>query len=306
MTYYLYEYTQLYSEKNPSYKFPHIIDLIPSIYFCVLHYLLYKLFVYFLFDWTENFLEEKYITGEEKELKSIYKTKFTIYIFKFSFFAATTIFGYLIMKDLYFFPRYLGGSGDFRELFLGSFDKVIYWEKPKYFDLFYNNNLGYTIFDFAILFTQPKPSDYNMLLLHHFSTISLVVYSFLNNYSNYGGVVFYLHYFSDGLVYIIRLVIQSNTGKYTRILGTIFFVVVFAYFRLFVFGTVIYDSVFYLKSGKGDEPWNIFDYSLNFFMVFLYILHIVWVSMIIKKILLYAFNNKCEDVSVLKVRKNLT
>jgi len=285
---------------NDSYNFPNMIDILPCILYFFLILGIYQLLVYFLYDRMQYFLAEKYITGDDKQLNELYRIKLIVYLYKFLYFTIISIIGWFVLKDLYFFPANLGGNGRFRDLVTQPTEKVYFWEKPKYFDHYYNINFGYALFDSYLLLSLPKQTDFDMLALHHLSTIGLVLFTFLSNYSNFGCVVFYLHYLSDAFSYVCRFSIQSNFSELIKFIATSVFLIVFSFYRLFVFGNVIYDTWFFWKK---NEVWLVIDHFLTYFMIFLYILHISWIVLISRKFLQYLIFGNLEDIYTVKKKK---
>jgi ceramide synthetase len=133
------------------------------------------------------------------------------------------------------------------------------------------------------------------MLLHHICTISLITFSFLTNYSNVGCVVLFLHDVGDIFVYITRIVINTDASKPIKISTAILLQIVFIYTRLYVFGDLIL-SIYYGITWGFKWP----DTSLTLFLCFLYIMHVNWVYLILKKIFTGLIGGQVEDPAHVK------
>jgi hypothetical protein len=264
---------------NPAYDFPKKSDLQYAIYAFLILLTFYHIVKPILNTFTGKMLVEKYITGSEKHMHDYYREKVSIYFIKLFILFVITILGHFILRDLTFFPWTLGGRGEYRNVFTGK--DMYFFEKTPYFDLYYHLNLGWAIFDTYLVLTLPRQSDFLIMLLHHLATISLIVFSFLTNYSNVGCVVFYLHYFGDAFGYILRLFVYIEVPTFAKYLSGFSIIILFFYTRLLVFGMVLYDTYYYL------EFWGVIEKFCFVFEIFLYNLHILWYTLILKKFINY-------------------
>ena len=94
-----------------------------------------------------------------------------------------------ICKNEQWFPRQLGGVGDVNNWYV----EWPAWPKPRYFDLFYFIPLGFYLEDILHLIWQPRLNDFSEMVLHHLVTVSLMVYSYLMNFSTVGIIIIQLH-----------------------------------------------------------------------------------------------------------------
>jgi len=135
-----------------------------------------------------------------------------------------------------------------------------------------------------------------MMLVHHMCTISLITFSYLSNYSNIGCIVLFLHDFGDIFVYITRIFLNTRAPEFLKVSSGVLLLAVYIYTRIYVFGEVI------LELYRGiSTHFNLVNKSLTGLLVFLYILHLYWVFLIIKKICSALFMKSYEDT--FKVKK---
>ena len=236
-------------------------------------------------------LHPKYKENEETE--AIYLKQMKSSLFKFVWYILIVSLGYTVIVQLEFFPKEMFGNGDLASYYDKGAPYTIFIQKPGYFNLYYLASLGFTFNDFFfLLFVHDKKTDYDLMVLHHIVTITLVSFSYLTNNSNVGIIVFFLHDFTDIFVYLTRLIINTFLPDSVKYAYCAFFLGIFAYFRLYVYGKVIYIHTMHLQT------WNVFTYTLTSMLGILYIMHIYWTYSIIKRF----FYKKIEDVG--KVNKN--
>ncbi len=277
---------------RPEYPFPALTDLHQSFYIFFALILIHKVFEHFTVGKLEMFLSKRYGAQELQ----IYKYKVYTYIIKFSLYLASTVIGYVVLKDTDFFPRSLGGSGEFKNYVAAGYPEHLFWEKPPLFDFYYNFNLGFAFFDMYILVTNPLQSDFLLMIMHHLVTFNLVVFSFLVNWSNGGSVTFFVHYSGDVLSTLARICVHLNIPDYVCCYMTIVFLVVFVYTRLFVFGNMMYHII-------GFHWWvdyNIYSLCLMCCIVVLMILNCLWIVLITKKVMNYFKTGKVEEIGQVK------
>ena len=256
-----------------SYPWPNVKDLLPFIYILpiifIVKYIIEKLAKYPI----EYCLAKKYKYPANKELEilaNIYRIKLARHIYKICYYTFITIFGYIVLKPLDFFPKSMLGNGSTYNLFIKGYPASHFFTKTKYFDLYYNICLAYFSYDFiALLFTK-KQSDFIYMLLHHVCTLSLILFSFLTNYSNIGSLILYFHNQTDIFLHVTRFFIQTDYKIITATVG-ISFMLDFIYMRQYVFGEIMYVTYNYLK-----DKWGIVNITFYFFLSILYIMHIRW------------------------------
>ena len=174
---------------------------------------------------------------------------------------------------------------------------MYFFEKTSYFDLYYLLNLGWAIFDTYLVFNLPKQSDFLLMVLHHLATVSLILFSYLTNYSSVGCIVFYLHYFGDAFGYILRLFVYIKVPAFCKFLSGLSIIVLFFYTRLLVFGSILYDTYYYL------EFWGVIEKFCFIFEIFLYNMHILWYTLICKKLFTWMRYGEAEELYKPDIKK---
>jgi hypothetical protein len=229
-------------------------------------------------------------------LGKVYKRKIATNIFKIIFYLTTTIGGYSILSQLDYFPTQLGGSGYMSKMFEPGFPDAFYHWKPQYFDFYYLSCLSYCLSDLVwLLFIYEMQTDFILMLLHHICTISLISFSYFTNYSNIGCIVLFLHDIGDIFVYVARCVINIDIKSWIKSVVGVVLLIVFIYTRIYVFADLI------LVIYNYAPDWTSITKCLWGFLTFLYIMHINWVYLILKRIFAALFENHFEDTA--KVNK---
>jgi hypothetical protein len=283
---------------NRDYYFVSYIDLLPSVWILALMIFGHEVFRYLFSEKIAKHLNPKYFIEKDQDLVEIYKKKVSSNIYKFIFYLISTIFGFYVLKDLTFFPSSLLGKGEFKNLFIDGYPKLFYFEKPEYFDMYYNFNLSFALFDGYLLITNPLQSDFLIMVLHHISTYSLITFSFLSNLSNIGCIVYYLFYLGDVFSYIVRVAVHLNCSEFYPFISTFVFLLVFCYTRLFVYGDVLFQIYYGL-----NYTWTIIESNLVGFLCILMILNIMWIVLISKKFIKYCLTGNIEEIYKFKVKK---
>ena len=263
---------------NLKYQWPKLSDLIATLYILPI-IICYKLFVEFLSkDLVEYCLSKKYKQPSMKKIGDKYRHKLSNHIYKTTFYIGITIFGYIILKDLPYFPKSMGGKGYMPTMFLPGFPNSYFHEKPPLFNFYYNINLAYFFCDFIFLFISEKKRDFINMLLHHICTISLIIFSFITNYSNIGCLVLFCHMESDILGHVTRFIVQTDLHIFFHGLFGVAFISNFIYMRQYVFGEMIYTIYKYIT-----WKWGIITTMLWLFLVILFIMHFKWSAILLYK-----------------------
>ena len=289
---------------NLNYQWPKLSDLIPSIFILPL-IMAYKTIIEYLSKgFSESCLAKKYKeakTEKMKKLANIYRHKLPRHIYKITFYVGITIYGYYVLRNLPYFPKSMLGNGYMPKMFLKGFPDSYFHERSSLFILYYNISLAYFVNDFIFLFIMERQSDFIKMLLHHICTISLIIFSYVTNYSNIGSLVIFCHMQSDILLHVTRFLLQTdNPVPIVGFIGIVF-TINFVYMRQFVFGDMIYTIYRYIT-----WKWGIITTTLWLFLVMLYILHLHWSYILLSKTteLLKTKKGIIDDVNYDKLIKN--
>jgi hypothetical protein len=252
---------------------------------------------------SEKIVSQKYNNPEDEanyQLGRVYVKKLSTNIFKLTFYTFMTVWGFSLLSQLDYFPTSLGGKGYLMKMFEPGYPDTFYHWKPANFDIYYLTGLAFCMTDLIwLLFVYELQSDFVLMLLHHICTISLISFSFLTNYSNIGCIVLFLHDAGDIFVYITRIVINTDVRTLFKLSTATFLILFFIYTRLYVFADLIL-SIY--RGITWGFQWP--DTSLTLFLCFLYIMHVNWVYLIFKKIVLGIKKDQVEDTcSVKKLSK---
>jgi len=231
---------------------------------------------------------------ENYNLGRIYIKKQSTNFYKICFYILYVIFGYIVLKDLNYFPSYFGGSGDFQNMFIdGNMDSTYY--KPPLFKVYYMMFLSHNLTDIIyLLFIYEQQTDFHLMFLHHTCTISLIFFSHFTNHSHIGALVMFFHDIADIIVYYMRSIINSDCSGPHKIIGGIVLMIVYIYTRLFVFGKLIYCCMI------NQSDWNMMYTTLWYFMCFLYSIHCYWLLQIGKKVYNGIFKKEYDDTASFK------
>lgn len=244
-----------------------------------------------------NFLALKYKNPQDEEnykLGKVYNKKLCTSLFKVVYYTISVVIGHYICKNMTFFPPELFGNGLMENMFNEGDPGFLFFDKPEYFDRYYLLGLTFVITDLIwLLFIYDIQSDFYLMILHHSITISLVVFSYLTNLSQVGIIVFYLHDITDVFVYAARIVINTDFKDWIKMIPCTFLLGSYFFFRIYLLGKLIY--YVYLNM----QIWNSYRAILWGFKIILMIMHIYWVSQILKR---YVSIN-IEDVGKVK-KKN--
>jgi len=232
------------------------------------------------------------LTSEGKLLRdkihtNTYKTLFNLLM---------TIFGYVVLSKLNFFPWELLGNGDMNKIYEEGWPNYMFFERPYGFDVFYMMNLTYYLNDLInlVLFNENQ-SDYYLMVVHHIATIFLFVFSFIGNYSNTGSIIFFIHLIANIFIYFMRITMYSDnfSSCYKSTMGIILTLVWF-YTRLIVFAKVL--IIVYTQCLFNN--WIL--YYLYPLAILLYVMHIHWIYEILKRLIFLIRTGTAEDVSKIK------
>ena len=104
-----------------------------------------------------------------------------------------TIFGYYVLKDTYFLPSYLGGSGDHYLIF----SQQPYPKHPPLLKEYMISVTSYQLGQMVMHIFKRHGNDYSEMGFHHIVTMYLIVGSYLMNSMEGGAVIAFLHDASD-------------------------------------------------------------------------------------------------------------
>ena len=304
LCFFIKEFNENIKKHNLDYNWPKLSELIPSLYILPL-IMAFKTAIELLSKGlVESCLAKKYKQPKNEEFKklgNIYRHKLSRHIYKIIFYVGITIFGYHALYDLPYFPKSMLGNGNLPSMFLKGFPDSYFYERTPLLILYYNICLAYFLNDFIFLFIMERQSDFINMLLHHICTISLIIFSFITNYSNIGSLIIFCHMESDILLHVSRFLLQTDNSIFLIGFVGVIFTINFIYMRQYVFGEMIYTVYKYVT-----WKWGIITTTLWLFSAILYIMHLRWSYILLSKLakLFETKKNVGDDINYDKLVKN--
>jgi len=159
-------------------------------------------------------------------------------------------------------------------------------------EYYYQVELGSYIHQ--LLWTEVSRSDSLQMILHHLTTIALMVFSYLSNYTRIGASILLLHDTADVFLEgakVSHYISQGAKGKFFRAAGKIGADVLFVIFAVTFFVTRLMLYPRYIVYSAYVESMEIFGtYSMSGYFVFtglltiLQLLHVFWFYLIARMI----------------------
>ena len=284
---------------NPNYELPKFSDF----KICLPLFTLISIIKYiaqkYLVTFCSRIMKKSYrfpTNEKDRLLGERYKYKLPDHMFKGLAYLFLTLFGYYVLKDLNYFPRDLLGKGSLSNIYIKGYPNSFYLEKPPLFNFYYMLCLSYFSSDAIwLIFINAKQTDFINMFLHHVCTISLIIFSYLVNYSNVGSIVLFLHVATDIFSHILRFSIQIECPDFIKVASGFALLLNFLYLRMYVFGKLIYVLYYYI-TWKG-----VVDSFLLFYLIVIFTMHINWVVMLSQKIVAYFRRGEIKDTREYKV-----
>ena len=200
------------------------------------------------------------------------------YVFKIMVYFVSSLVIYLVLKQ-----------GDFIDYgLLGNVETVQFWlnypcvSKPKYLEDVYVAKFAYHFYELVIcaLFHR-KNRDFPELILHHITTIVLIILSFTGQHMVPGSTIMLIHDASDIFILICRIARELGNDL-VLILSWLVMFSCWCYLRLYYyFDRIIKVWIFDIWYNKHYFIRSTYNLGLGL-MSILYVLHIFWTFMMIK------------------------
>nr|NP_001087214.1 transcription factor protein [Ciona intestinalis]BAE06528.1 transcription factor protein [Ciona intestinalis] len=149
-------------------------------------------------------------------------------------------------------------------------------------------------FYLSLLFTiaeDVKRKDFPIQVIHHVSTLFLIIFSYMCNFVRVGSLVLAVHDVSDIFLEFGKSILYANYKSLADNLFVIF-AAVFIFTRLFIYPFyVIHTSAIKIRVLKPFPAY----YFFNGLLVVLQILHIYWASIILKMAVKFIKGDKMAD-----------
>lgn len=111
-----------------------------------------------------------------------------------------TSFGYYVLKDQYYMPKSLGGSGDYRLAFI----EHPYAKPAPYMKEYYISVTAYHLGQLVTHSLKKRNNDFIEMGFHHLVTVYLMIGSYLMNAMECGAVIAFLHDTADIFVHATK------------------------------------------------------------------------------------------------------
>mmetsp|Transcript_4972 Transcript_4972/g.10893 ORF Transcript_4972/g.10893 Transcript_4972/m.10893 type:complete len:320 (-) Transcript_4972:287-1246(-) len=273
-------------------QYPQFADFaMASVYcvgFTVIHYFARE----FLRPVARAFLVKKGKWSEE-----VYEAKlhrFGSAIFKAVWFGSFSLYTYyIVLKDASWFPPILGGSGDSKNCWSEGYPFQLISEE---FRFYYCLATGYHASEllFQLAFERDRP-DLAEMLLHHMTTLFLLVFSYMMNFARVGSLVLFVHDVSDVPTYLAKIFVDSKY-KVMTFLCLLMMLASWGYLRLYVFPMYIINSTMFESVEVLRREDIIGWYFFNGMLCILCVLHVYWYSMFIRMGYHYVVKGETKDM----------
>ena len=285
---------------NPDYEFPTRYQCFQVIVYFAAIVIVKVIFESAVVHYTERIMNKKYFEpGQEQERKKV-RIKLATIFFKLFYYSSVSVLAYLALSPLDYFPKELGGNGYMAKMFESGYPNSFFHKKTPLFDAHYLICLAYSFVDFIwLVFVDVRQTDFINMFFHHICTISLIIFSYVTNYSNIGSIVLFLHNISDVVVYVSRIILYTNTYDILKQIASVWLLTGFLYFRMFILGKVIYVIYRY-----ANWEWGTITFTLWSFLIFMYLMHFNWTCIILKRFYDAIFKGEYNDSNKFKTEDN--
>lgn len=113
--------------------------------------------------------------------------------FKAIYFGTVTVWGYMVLKDQYYMPVSMGGTGDFRR----THDEFPYAQHLQGLKEYILIPMGYHLGSLVMHFVGPRKNDFVEMGLHHLVALYLFGGCYLTNIWEIGAVIAFVHDVAD-------------------------------------------------------------------------------------------------------------
>lgn len=162
-------------------------------------------------------------TEEEKVLRS---GKAAYNMFKIIHFTGATVWGFYVLIDQPYFPKFLGGHGDL----INMFDDYPYADHAYQLKELLLILMGYHVGSIINHFISVRRTDFLEMALHHSVSVFLYGGCYLYNAWEIGGVIALIHDIADITTSMIKVMAETDY-KYTTVTILIVHMALWAYTR---------------------------------------------------------------------------
>jgi hypothetical protein len=211
---------------NPAQPWPALTDFYVTIVSAIFIYVTNTLMNKATFKFFYNCCKEKV----DDDLRIAKTIKACNNFYKGIYYTIVVLWGYFLLKDEYFLPASLLGSGNLSDLE----SKFPYYKQPDTMKYFILSTMGFHLFSFVHHAVTKARNDYMEMMLHHAATILLYGLSYYCNRNESGAIVMFLHDWADVPCGFTRCFSETIYQAPTIFFGLVMAVLWF-YTRLIVF-----------------------------------------------------------------------
>lgn len=286
-------------ETYSSVQFNKLSGLIPTIYITIIFIAGHHIIVSLLKSTALKLLRKDVM----EDYKSHYAFKVITNSLKFSFFIIMTIYGYSFLRNEEYLYTFLGGLGGLSQFAERGIPSVFVESAPEAINTYYNVYLAFFLFEFYLVITQDLQSDFLIMQVHHWATLTLIVFSYITNYTFIGNLVLFILHIGDVNSTLVRVVVYLQMHDLYPIVTTAVFLLNFIITRVFMYGIAIYQLFTFLYNN--NALWACELYQISFLGI-IYLLSIMWIILISQKFVKFLKTRRIEEIYKLKLTKENT
>jgi len=229
---------------------------------------------------------QKYLWRKRRFVATEMKvTKFVEAIWRFCFYAVFCIWG---IKGLFYNPDTVVWIQDTAQNWKGWPFTGVDQQLPQFLKQYYQMALGCYIHQ--LMWTEVGRKDSTEMIIHHVSTIYLIMWSWCSNLTRIGCTILVVHDVADVFLESAKCVNYASLSKGRKWLSSIcdslfaVFAVTFAVSRLYYFPRHCVNSLFAEAPAAFENKYWIGYYIFLALLATLQVLHIFWFAMILKMV----------------------
>lgn len=291
--YQTYQMLQIYKKNKPAdYEFPEMADFkLTAIWtvFFILCELICKNYLYIVFIphcKIQVDPDTGSLSAEMSELRVVKCKKMAHCFYKSLYFIVAVAWGYYIIINEPYFPRSLGGKGDFSKSFDGypytkhspGFKEILLWTSAYHFGGMITHLLG------------PRKNDFLEMGLHHLCAIYLYGGCYIINGWEVGQTIALLHDLADIMVGFTKCAVESKykIASYVTFLSVM---LIWFYTRVCLLPTMIY----YIWHCNVMVEFPYVKYFFCVLLLCMWLLHCHWFRMFCVMLHTAVTKDKIED-----------
>lgn len=142
---------------------------------------------------------------------------------------------------------------------------------------------------FATLYWETRRSDFAAQIIHHVTTVSLIVLSYIYGFARIGSVVLAIHDASDVFMEIAKMSKYSGFDMIADIFfilfATAFTLLRIICYPLWVIRSTCYEVLFLVDTEKDRTARTILYFVFNAMLICLLVLHLFWLRLILRMLM---------------------